>query len=315
MSTIINGTSNAITFPDSTVQTTAFTATPALTSVTTTGGANFATAGGSVGIGVTPSSWANFTPLQLTAASVAGYAGSNNAYFGANYYSDGTTDKYINTGYAERYIQTGGQHIWQYSASGTANNAITFNEAMRIDSSGNLLVGTTSRISSSRVSFKTAATNENGLTVECTSTSGFTAGIFSRTGSDGTAIAFNRGGGDVGTISITTTATAYNTSSDYRLKENIAPMTGALATVSALKPVTYTWKSDGSNGQGFIAHELQEVVPDCVTGEKDAVDEDGKPKYQGIDVSFLVATLTAAIQEQQVMIEELKAKVTALESK
>ena len=74
-------------------------------------------------------------------------------------------------------------------------------------------------------------------------------------------------------------------------------MTGALAKVAQLKPVTYKWKADGSDGQGFIAHELQAVVPDCVTGEKDAVDENGNPKYQGVDTSFLVATLTAAIQE------------------
>jgi hypothetical protein len=78
--------------------------------------------------------------------------------------------------------------------------------------------------------------------------------------------------------------------------------------VAALKPVTYKWKADGFYGQGFIAHELQSVVPDCVVGEKDAVDENGDPSYQGIDTSFLVATLTAAIQE-------LTAKVTALEAK
>ena len=74
-------------------------------------------------------------------------------------------------------------------------------------------------------------------------------------------------------------------------------MQNALATVAQLNPVTYTWKADGSDGQGFIAHELQAVVPDCVTGEKDAVDADGNPVYQGIDTSFLVATLVAAIQE------------------
>jgi len=92
-------------------------------------------------------------------------------------------------------------------------------------------------------------------------------------------------------------------------------MAGALAKIAQLKPVTYNWKSDGSAGQGFIAHELQAVVPDCVTGEKDAVDEDGSIKPQGIDTSFLVATLTAAIQEQQAMIEELKVEVQALKAK
>ena len=88
-------------------------------------------------------------------------------------------------------------------------------------------------------------------------------------------------------------------------------MTGALAKVGLHKPVTYKWKVDGENGEGFIAHELAEVAPQCVTGEKDAVDEDGKPVFQGIDVSFLVATLTAAIQEQQTLIEQLKARLDA----
>ena len=84
-------------------------------------------------------------------------------------------------------------------------------------------------------------------------------------------------------------------------------MTNALATVSALKPVTYKWKADGSNGQGFIAHELAEVVPDAVVGNKDGVDANGNPNYQGIDTSFLVATLTAAIQELKAEFDAYKA--------
>jgi hypothetical protein len=90
-------------------------------------------------------------------------------------------------------------------------------------------------------------------------------------------------------------------------------MTGALEKVQALKPVTWKWKADGSDGEGFIAHELQEVCPDAVVGEKDAVYEDGSIKPQQIDTSFLVATLTAAIQEQQALIQTLTARVAALE--
>jgi len=97
-------------------------------------------------------------------------------------------------------------------------------------------------------------------------------------------------------------------------------MEGALEKVAQLKPSTYTWKLTGAAGQGFIAHELQEVVPDCVTGEKDAVNEDGSIKPQGVDTSFLVATLTAAIQElkgindaQAQIITALTARVEALE--
>jgi hypothetical protein len=84
-------------------------------------------------------------------------------------------------------------------------------------------------------------------------------------------------------------------------------MTGALEKIAQLKPVTFKWKEDGSDGQGFIAHELAEVVPQCVDGEKDAVHKDGKPKYQGVDTSFLVATLTAAIQELKAEFDAYKA--------
>jgi hypothetical protein len=89
-------------------------------------------------------------------------------------------------------------------------------------------------------------------------------------------------------------------------------MQNALATVAQLKPVTYNWKADGSDGQGFIAHELQAVVPDCVTGEKDAVDADGNPVYQGVDTSFLVATLTAAIQELKAIVDAQAVEIEAL---
>ena len=92
-------------------------------------------------------------------------------------------------------------------------------------------------------------------------------------------------------------------------------MTGALDKIKALKPVTYNWKVDGSAGQGFIAHELQDVVPDCVVGKKDAVNEDGSIKPQQIDTSFLVATLTAAIQELNAKVEAQAATITALQAK
>jgi hypothetical protein len=92
-------------------------------------------------------------------------------------------------------------------------------------------------------------------------------------------------------------------------------MTGALAKVAQLKPVTYKWNADGSDGEGFIAHELAEVCPHAVVGERDAVDADGNPKYQGIDTSFLVATLTAALQEAHGLIKSLETRISALEAK
>jgi hypothetical protein len=113
--------------------------------------------------------------------------------------------------------------------------------------------------------------------------------------------------GQVGSINTSGSATSYATSSDYRLKNTIAPMTGALAKVTLLKPCTYKWNASGEDGEGFIAHELAEVVPHAVIGEKDAVDAEGNPKYQGIDTSFLVATLTAAIQELKAEFDAYKA--------
>lgn len=121
-------------------------------------------------------------------------------------------------------------------------------------------------------------------------------------------IAFNNNTQECGTITTGSNTVGYNSNSDYRLKEDVKPMVNALQTVSALKPVTYKWKSDGSAGQGFIAHELAEVVPEAVSGEKDAVNEDGSIKAQGIDTSFLVATLTAAIQELTARVQALEAK-------
>jgi hypothetical protein len=202
---------------------------------------------------------------------------------------------YYGTGNATHYEQTLGQHRWYYAASGTAGNAITFTQAMTLDASGHLMVGTTDAGVSGSSSLTGVALLSSGRVTA--SASGQSAGIFNRNTSDGEVVVLRRASLQVGSISVTTTATTYNTSSDYRLKEDIQPMTGALAKVAALKPVTYKWKVDGSAGEGFIAHELAEVCPQAVTGEKDAVDADGNPQYQGIDVSFLVGTLTAAIQE------------------
>jgi len=146
------------------------------------------------------------------------------------------------------------------------------------------------------------------------SANGSAAILLNRGSDDGTTMAFRRTGTQVGAINVTGSSTSYATSSDYRLKENVAPMTGALAKVAQLKPVTYKWKLDGSDGQGFIAHELQEVVPDAVSGEKDAVDSEGGIVAQGIDTSFLVATLTAAIQELNAKVEAQAAEIAALKA-
>ena len=174
---------------------------------------------------------------------------------------------------------------------------------LSLAASGMLGIGTTSA-SASRLSI-------SGTATLCM--------LKNESATDGTArttILFRDNGDNTrGTITVSTSGTVYNTTSDYRLKENIAPMTGALDKVALLKPVTYTWKETGDSGQGFIAHELQAVVPECVTGEKDAVEQRDDKEFivpQGIDTSFLVATLTAAIQELKAIVDAQGAEIAAL---
>jgi hypothetical protein len=198
------------------------------------------------------------------------------------------------------------------SAGGSLMNASQF----VLDTNGKLFAGTTADIAgpaAAQATFLSTTSGRFGIAIGNTaSSSAYGLGINSQTGEN---VYFYYQGAYKGAISTSAGGTTYGTSSDYRLKENIAPMTGALAKVAKLKPVTYKWKADGNDGEGFIAHELAEVCSQAVTGEKDAVNEDGSIKPQGIDTSFLVATLTAAIQEQQALIESLTTRLAALESK
>ena len=124
----------------------------------------------------------------------------------------------------------------------------------------------------------------------------------------GTVATFTVNFTTVGTIVTTTTSTAYNTSSDYRLKENVVPLNNAVTRIDNLNPVRFNFTSDPTKTvDGFLAHEVTPVVPEAITGEKDAVDNEGNPVYQGIDQSKLVPLLVAAVQE-------LSARVAALEA-
>ena len=123
-------------------------------------------------------------------------------------------------------------------------------------------------------------------------------------------INFYYGTVDVGQIVTTGSAVLYQSNSDYRLKENVVEMTGALDRVSQLKPSRFNFISHPDNTvDGFLAHELQQIVPQAVTGEKDATKEDGTPKYQGVDHSQIVPLLVGAIQELKAEIETLKAQI------
>ena len=266
---------------------------------------------GTTGYGSYFSGRKNISLGEGTTINASASGGDPNLTLSSNAFFTSTPDyKYIVSDFASQYEQYNGTHVWQTAPSGTAGNTITFTERMRITSNGDVCVGRTSSLGAVKFVVEADTTTYNPMTVSNTRS----------TASTDYSILFYRAGNIVGSVQTSLSATSFVTSSDYRLKENIAPMTGALAKVSQLKPCTYTWKATGSAGQGFIAHELQAVVPDCVSGEKDAVetytDEDGNEqtriKPQGIDTSFLVATLTAAIQELKAELDATKAEVQAL---
>ena len=189
--------------------------------------------------------------------------------------------------------------------STTADGASSPTERVRIDSSGNLLIGGT---------YTTWLSNYVGAIY---GKGGSPRLVLGRSdASDGTArscaIFTNSSDNGVGSISVTSTATAFNTSSDYRLKENVTPVTDGITRLQQLKPSRFNFIADPSTVvDGFIAHEVQAVVPEAITGTKDEVDADGTPIYQGIDQSKLVPLLTAALQEAVAKIESLEARLTA----
>ena len=119
---------------------------------------------------------------------------------------------------------------------------------------------------------------------------------------------------EVGKIIIDTTSTNYETSSDYRLKENEVDITDGIDRLKELKPYRFNFTRNPSKVvDGFFAHEVSPVVPESISGEKDQVDDEGNPVYQGIDQSKLVPLLTAALQEAVAKIEALEARVQTLE--
>ena len=286
--------------------------------VTSSGGAvNIATNGTqavtidtnqNVGIGnTTPNSYnsnanklvigSNSAVTGMTLASGASAAG--NIFFARGTTTTDAYDGYMQYSQASRYL-----------AFGTNGG----NERMRIDSIGNILINQTAPVLSAKIQFTFDGSAEQGIAIKNSVNN--QAGAAIRfidylNASSGGGIFFN-----------SSNSITYATSSDYRLKENIAPMTGALTKIQQLKPVTFNWKQDNSASQGFLAHELQAIIPEAVIGTKDGIDADGNPRYQGVDTSYIVATLTAAIQElkaindtQAETINALTDRVVALEAK
>jgi len=216
--------------------------------------------------------------------------GSSDARFATGYFSgDVNATNFTGVGDGDTFIGMSGSNIMRFS---TGNE-----EAARIDSSQNFLVGLTSIGATPNQGF--------GVAISGTSSTGNIKTV--GTGSHTHFIVVNASN-IVGGITSNSSSTAYNTSSDYRLKENVVAMTGATERLKQLNPSRFNFIADADTTvDGFLAHEVQDIVPEAITGTKDAVDADGNPEYQGIDQSKLVPLLVATIQE-------LEARIAALES-
>ena len=198
-----------------------------------------------------------------------------------------------------------------------------------VKSSGVVGIGTTSPNSklhvAGTVSHSTPLANFNGsvgsgvygtVSVRVDNINYGTAMKFYRSSTaDNNAIGFQNGASTVGSISIGTSSTSYNTTSDYRLKENLTAITDGIYRLKQLKPRRFNFIGNADVVDGFIAHEAKEVIPESVTGEKDEVLPNGDPVYQGIDQAKIVPLLTAALQEAISKIEQLETRIQTLENK
>ena len=197
-----------------------------------------------------------------------------------------------------------GSGLWFYTYTGSIGSE-TYTERMRINSSGALLVGTTTVYNTATTNVGFVGNVGSGISINSTTnTNGATYEVFLTTGTLIGSISNNNN-----------TGVLYNVTSDYRLKNNAVALTGAKDFVMALKPKAWDWYNDLGKGVGFLAHEFMEVAKYSGFGEKDAVDSDGKPIYQTIQASSteVMANIVALIQEQQALIENLTTRLNALE--
>ena len=191
-----------------------------------------------------------------------------------------------------------------YSLGFSTGNVSTFSQNMTLNGAGQVMIGTTSPIhSNAKLSAKMSISSGTVMATERTITG------------SARQIVFYNPNGEVGSIQTSGTSTSYGTGSDYRLKENIADITDATDRVKQLQPKRFNFIADANTiVDGFIAHEVSSIVPEAISGEKDAVDENGNPEYQAIDQSKLVPVLTKALQEAITKIEELETRIQTLET-
>jgi len=241
-----------------------------------------------VGVGVTPSAWGTYKAVQVVGGSLASYA-ANDLDLASNCYWNGTNYIYLYNQAATHYRQVTGAHQWYNAASGTAGNAITFTQAMTLDASGNLLVGTTTGASSTSALMQLKK-----------------GGVQWDTGPNGSNGSFNVLKDGTTGVYLTSGATSWSGLSDETMKDIIEPIENASQKISTLRTVIGKYKTDeeGTRRAFLIAQDVKEVLPEAVNEN-----ENGKLGLQYTDVMPL---LVAAIKEQQALITQLQADVAAL---
>jgi hypothetical protein len=295
---------------------------------------------GNMGLGVTPESGisGDVTELDIGLMSLSMWKGESQANDGASfgyncYKTGGLTYKAKRSSSGGDwspavYEQVYGQHRFRVASSATADSAISWTTAMTIDNSGQIRAG------------DLQDSLQPGRGISC-SGNGY-ASLRVRRGSDsGACVEFygsSSTSSNVGSIYVTGSSTSYNESSDYRLKENVEPMSGSIDKLKQLKPCNFNFIVDPDDlRMGFLAHEVSAVVPQAISGEKDAMmmeeyevtpavkDDDDNviteavmgerevPDYQGIDQAKLVPLLTSALQDAIAKIEQLESRISALE--
>ena len=256
----------------------------------------YTTAGGSVTEGMRLSSSGNLgidntspnAPLQFNTSvatrKIVLYENANNDYEFYGFGIEGNTLIYSTGSNTDNHVF--------FSAQSSSSRR----EIARFNGNGDILFGTSTKAND--FTYLELATNNRRI-----------LNIGSSTTSQQTLVNFRNPNGVVGELQTDGSTTSFVTSSDYRLKENVVEMTDALDRVSQLKPSRFNFIANPDKTyDGFLAHEVQDIVPEAISGEKDEVDEDGNEKYQGIDQSKLVPLLVGAIQELKAEIEILKNK-------
>jgi hypothetical protein len=334
---------------------------------------------GNLGLGVTPSAWGSSWKAMQIGTAMAMWANGNDSRVSSNIYFDGTSHRYlVSSTQATMFRQSAGEYIWYNAPSGTAGNAITFTQAMTLDASGNLLVGTTSlgssgwakqirlqgvgnaayevtdgtvvtSLSASAGSIGLVGTETNhplvirtnnteraridssgNLLVGKTSTGDSTIGVEARangyvssvlassSSANSSYVLYSTGAGayrffvDMGGT-IHATSTSISAISDATLKTNVKDLETGLTEVMALKPRRFDWlNGDATNVAGFIAQEVEQVLPELVVESMYSHDDEGNEiKKKNLKMGDILPTLVKAIQEQQEIINQLKARLDA----